>query len=797
MQPTMLVTALASILALAAPAAHGQSDREPPAERATTLDTLIVTGTRVADRTVAESTSPIDIITPEALQATGTTELATALSRALPSLNFPRPAITDGTSAIRPAQLRGLAPDQVLVLVNGKRRHTTALLNVNGTQGRGSSPVDLNAIPIAAIERIEVLRDGASAQYGSDAIAGVINVVLKGSGAGGGIDARYGQYSAGDGAQWNLSGDHGMRLGQDGFLHLAAQFGEQDHTNRARPYAGTDPSGNNPQLGEKRFIYGDPDVEHWGLSFNAEIPLGDSAVLYGFGMASERDITSFAFFRAPDNPNQNVPQIHPDGFVPHINNIADDRSLVTGVRGEGGGWNWDLGYNWGINHLEFFTRNAVNASLGPASPTSFFAGALETTQNIVNLDVSRELDWGLAWPVNLALGAEYREEKWNQSPGEPDSWRQGDRPPPVASGAQGFPGYRSSDAGHHKRDGYALYADLEADFSDRFSAGAAVRYEDYSDFGSQTSGKLSARYEFTDAVALRGTVASGFRAPSLSQQNFQTTSTTFIAGFPDPFEIRTFPAASEIAQALGAEPLQPEESLSYSLGMVLQPADALYVTIDAYQVDVDDRIVLSSNLTGDIREFLEARGIFGVTGGRYFTNAIDTRTRGVDIVGTYRWDLATGSFDLTAGYNYSKTEITRTAPNPPELESGGLDLERIDRAERGRIERGFPRDKLLLAGVWNTGDWTFTAGTTRYGSFQTTPNAAENDQTYGAKWLVDVSATWHVDSWSFTVGGDNVFNQYPDENTFGNSTSGQFPYNSASPFGFNGAFAYVRAGYRW
>ncbi len=794
MQHTTLAAALA--LALATPAALAQ-DSETPTERTSTLDTLIVTGTRVTDRTVAESTSPIDIITPETLQATGTTELATALSRALPSLNFPRPAITDGTSAIRPAQLRGLAPDQVLVLVNGKRRHTTALLNVNGSQGRGSSPVDLNAIPMAAIERIEVLRDGASAQYGSDAIAGVVNVVLKGSGAGGSIDARYGQYSAGDGGQWNLAGSHGMDLGQGGFLHLAAQFGEQDHTNRARPYAGTSPGGNNPELGEKRFIDGDPDVEHWGVSFNAEVPLGEAATLYGFGMASERDITSFAFFRAPGNPNQNVPQIHPDGFVPQINNVADDRSLVAGVRGDGGGWNWDLSYNWGFNHLEFFTRNSLNASLGPSSPTSFFAGALETTQNIFNLDVSRELDWGLAYPVNLALGAEYREEKWNQSPGEPDSWRQGALPPPVASGAQGFPGYRPTDAGHHKRDSHAVYADLEADFTEQFSAGAAIRYEDYSDFGSQTSGKLSARFAFTDAVALRGTVASGFRAPSLSQQNFQTTSTTFIAGFADPFEIRTFPATSAIAQALGAEPLRPEESLSVSAGLVLQPVDALYVTVDAYQVEVDDRIVLSANLTGNIRGFLEERGIFGVTGGRYFTNAIDTRTRGIDVVGSYRWDLASGTFDLTAGYNYSKTEITRIADNPPELESGGLNLERIDRAERGRIERGFPRDKLVLNGVWNTGDWTFTAGTTRYGSFETTPNASANDQTYGAKWLVDVSATWHVQGWSFTVGGDNVFNEYPDENIFGNSTNGQFPYNSASPFGFNGAFGYVRAGYRW
>lgn len=790
-----LPVAIATVLA--APAAFAQT--APAADRdATTLDQVIVTGTRVADRTVAESTSPIDIITPEALQATGTTELATALSRALPSLNFPRPAITDGTSAIRPAQLRGMAPDQVLVLVNGKRRHTTALLNVNGSQGRGSSPVDLNAIPVSAIERVEVLRDGASAQYGSDAIAGVVNVVLKGSAGSGNLTASAGQYSAGDGEQYQLAGDGGLAIGdRGGFLHLAAQLGEQDPTNRARPFAGT-PSPTQPELGQKAFVYGDPEVEHWGLSLNTLVPLGEALELYAFGMASERDITSFAFFRAPGNPNQNVPEIYPDGFLPQINNIADDRSLVAGLRGDAAGWRWDLSYNYGFNRLEFFTRNTLNASLGADSPTSFDAGALEVTQNIVNLDASRQFDWGLAYPVNLAFGAEYREEKWNQSPGEPDSWRQGPLAPPIAAGAQGFPGFRPGDAGHHDRDSHAVYADLEAAFTDRFTAGAAVRYEDYSDFGSQTSGKLSARYEFSPAVALRGTMASGFRAPSLSQQNFQTTSTTYIPGVPTPFEIRTFPAAGEIAQALGAEPLQAEESLSHSLGLVLQPAERLYITVDAYQIEVDDRIVLSSNLTGDaVRGFLEARGIFGVTGGRYFTNAVDTRTRGIDIVGSHSWPLANGSFDLTAGYNYSKTEITRIAPNPPELESGGLNLERLDRAERGRIERGYPRDKFVLNGTWNLGDWTFLAGTTRYGRFETTPNNAANDQTYDAKWLVDLAATYHLGGWDFTLGGDNVFNEYPDENLFGNSTNGQFPYNSASPFGFNGAYVYGRVGYRW
>ncbi|MCF5934579.1 TonB-dependent receptor, partial [Xanthomonas perforans] len=345
---------------------------------------------------------------------------------------------------------------------------------------------------------------------------------------------------------------------------------------------------------------------------------------------------------------------------------------------------------------------------------------------------------------------------------------------------------------------YALYADLEADFTDKFSAGLAGRYEDFSDFGSQASGKLSARYAFTDRIALRGTVSSGFRAPSLAQQYFQSTSTTFLAGNPNPFEIRTFPADSTVARALGAEPLDAETSLSYSLGLVLQPTDALYLTVDAYQIDVDDRIVLSSNLTGaGVRSLLESQGIFGINGGRYFTNAVDTRTRGVDVVGSYRWQLAASSVDLTAGYNYSETEVRSVAANPAALSANGLSLERIDRTERGRIEAGFPRDKFLINGSWNSEHWTLALGATRYGKYSTRPADASNDQTFGAKWVVDASASYKIDRWTLTLGADNVLDQYPDENNFANSTSGQFPYSNLSPFGFNGAYVYGRINYRW
>jgi len=784
-----LATAL--LAALAAPA-FAQST---PADEASTLDTIIVTGTRVSGRTVAESQSPIDILTPEALQATGTTELATALARALPSLNFPRPAITDGTSGVRPAQLRGLSPDQVLVLVNGKRRHISALVNVNGTIGRGSSAVDLNAIPISAIERIEVLRDGASAQYGSDAIAGVVNIVLKGATGGGSLAVDAGRYSAGDGSQYRLSGDAAAPLAGDrGFIHVAGELGRKGLTNRAGPYQGTAPNtGNNPDIGEVAYIYGDPEVDNAVVSLNAGFGLTGDVEAYATAIAGNRDIVSFAFYRSPGH-NPVVPLVYPDGYVPEINQVAKDRSLVAGVRGStGSGWRWDVSYNYGYNKLHFYTQNTINYSLGVDSPSRFYDGALEYTQNVLNADVSRDVDWGRNLPATLSFGAEYRREKWNQSPGEPDSY--------AGSGAQGFAGFSPRNAGHYDRHNWAVYAGLEADLNDRFSAGVAVRHEDYSDFGSETSGKLSGRIGFSDVVALRATVASGFRAPALAQQNYQAVTTNFTSGIA--YETGTFPVTGAAAQALGAEPLKAETSLSYSLGLVLQPANRLYLTIDAYQIDIDDRIVLSSNLpladNAAAQALLASLGITNVTSARYFTNAVDTRTRGIDIVGTWSVPLAAGTLDLTAGYNRNRTEVTRIAPNPQELEDLGANLERIGRDERGRIEEGFPRDKFTLGATWRLARWDFNLGATRYGEF-TTRHASnpDLDQTYGAKWIVDASATFRPsEAWTLTLGADNLLDEYPDRTIFANSNSGQFPYSSQSPTGFNGAYVYGRIGYRW
>lgn len=795
------MTRKTSLIAAAVAVALGGSPFVAAAQQAgtaaNTLDTVIVTGTRVADRTVAESQSPIDIITPEALQSTGTSELATALSRALPSLNFPRPALTDGTSGVRPAQLRGLSPDQVLVLVDGKRRHTSAMINVNGSIGRGSSAVDINAIPIAAIERVEVLRDGASAQYGSDAIAGVINIVLKGSGSGGSLAVDYGQYSAGDGNKYQLSGDTGVEFGNGrGRVHVAGQISQQDESNRAGPYRGTTPNtGNFPSIGQKTFIVGDPRVDVTAASVNASFDFSDRVTGYASALLSNRDITSFAFYRSRNHSGQSalLAQTYPDGFVPEINQYSKDRSLVAGVKGNtDNGWTWDLSLNHGENTLDFHTRNSINYSLGATSPRSFYDGTLKYQQDIFNADLTKSLDWGLAYPVTLSFGGEYRKEKWDQKPGELNSY--------TGSGAQGFGGFTPTNEVHADRHNYAVYAGLEADLTEKFSAGITGRYEDYSDFGDRFSGKLSARYAFTDKVALRATASSGFRAPSLAQQGYQAVTSQFLNGVF--VERGTFPTTSPAAQALGASPLKAETSTSYSLGLVLQPVDHLYITVDAYQIDIDDRIALSSSITTNAAAsaLLGTLGLPQVTAFSYFTNGLDTRTRGVDFVSSYTVPFSASSLELTAAYSYNDTEVRRVGGTPAVFGTLGLTQSLIGRDEIGRIEDSYPRDKAILSGTWRSDHWELGLAATRYGKFTVRNSAtALRDQTYGDAWVVDASASYKPSSnWTLTVGADNLLDKYPDRTEdLQNSTFGMLPYSNYSPFGFNGAYVYGRVKYTW
>ncbi len=793
-----LLAAIALALVASGAQAQTADSQDPGSDKPKSLDQVIVTGTRVADRTVAESLSPIDVLSVEKLDTFGTSELIQSLSRTIPSFNFPNTSITDGSDHVRPAQLRGLAPDQTLVLVNGKRRHTTAIVNVNGSLGRGSSPVDLNAIPSSAIERIEVLRDGAAAQYGSDAIAGVINVVLKGARSGSGADYRYGEFDKGDGELNDISGYTSLDIGKDGYFTVAAEYRDRDSTNRSRPdprqqfpLINGQPDPREATFDRLNHRFGDAAVEDQLLFVNSAVPLTDNIEFYAFANYSQREGNAAGFFRRALDA-RNVPAIHPDGFLPLILSDSDDASVFGGLRGAlDNGWNWDLSVGWGGNEFDFNVGNSVNTSLGATSPTEFFAGRLENGQTTVNLDVNRAFDVGLAYPLTVAAGVEYRRDTYQITAGEPDSF--------FGSGSQVFPGFRPSDATDQARHNWSGYVEFDADVTDKLSASFAARYEDYSDFGTTLSGKLSARYAFTDTVALRGTVSNGFRAPSLSQQLYSTTATNFIGGVP--FDVRTFPVGSPIAQALGAEPLDAEESTNFSLGLVVQAASNWQITLDAYHIKIRDRIVLSGNLTGTaVRDFLAAQGFPNVDGGRYFTNAVDTTTEGIDLVSTSDFSLGSaGDLSLTVAVNYNTTDLDRIAANPASLEAVDLNLERIDHVEIGRITKGVPKYKGIIGLDWSRDRWAARLGTTYYGTYWVFDTVPAEDQKFQGEVVFDTSVSFKVsDRFTLSVGADNLGNNKPEEVIAANSFNGILPFSGGNtPFGFNGRFYYARASLRF
>lgn len=793
-----LATAITVALGLSQSAAFAQTETAvaPKSDKTESLDTVIVTGTHVSNRTAAESQSPIDIITPQALQSTGTTELATALSRVLPSLNFPRPSLSEGTTGVRPAQLRSLAPDQVLVLINGKRRHSASLINVGRSIGRGSSAVDFNAIPMSAIERIEVLRDGASAQYGSDAIAGVINIILKGSGKGGSLMADHGRYSRGDGSTNDIAGDGGVDFaGGRGSLHVAAQLTKQKQTDRAEPYQGPTPNtGGFPGLGQKAYVFGEPAVDSTAVSANSKFSINDSISAYATAIVSNRDILSGQFYRSRNHSGQTalLSQVYPNGYLPMLRQYVKDRSIVIGLDGSvQSGLNWDISYNHGTNIIDYWTLNTINYSLGVQSPRRFYDGSLQYTQDIVDANVNIPLQWGLAYSSTFSAGVEYRREQWDQNPGIPSSY--------FGTGAQGFAGFSSRNRVNADRHNYAVYTGLEMDFTDRFSAGLAARYEKYSDFGSKTSGKLSGRYAFTDKFAIRATASNGFRAPSLSQQGYQSISTVALNG--RIFDKGTFPTTSAAGKALGARPLKAETSTSFSVGFVLEPVDRLFMTLDAYQIKIKDRINFSSTtqLTPAAQARLTALGITPIDSFAYYVNAFDTRTRGAEFVGTYSLPLSTSTLDVSAAYSYNKTKVERVQKNPPILTSLNITQPLTGRDATGRIEGSYPKSKVILNGLWKLQHWDFGLTTTRYDKITAYNQNPSLDQTFSAAWIVDASVSYRPsDSWTLTVGGDNVFNKYPDKiKSPINSLYGASPYSSYSPWGFNGAYVYARVKYTW
>ncbi|MFN3585077.1 TonB-dependent receptor plug domain-containing protein [Phenylobacterium sp.] len=817
-----ILFAAASVATLWAGGAAAQTSGE--------IEEVIVTGTRTEGRTRLQSLAPVDVVSQDALTRAGVTEVNQALSVTLPSYNFPRPGLADGTDTVRPATLRGLAPDQTLVLVNSKRRHSASLVNVNGTVGRGSSAVDLNTIPSAIVQSIEVLRDGASAQYGSDAIAGVLNLRLREASKGGNLTATYGarvttvstlvgatptganwtvadkaKYNRTDGETINLNGWIGLPLGADGFLTLAGEYLDQNKTIRTAPdwrqqyplvNGAFDPR--EATIDRYNAWYGEPDIKQYTLFANAGYDVSDDVSLYGWASYQNRDSTSAGFFRRALD-DRNIIQIYPNGFLPLINPTVEDFSVAGGTTWKLAGWNMDTSLVYGSNKMDFTIRNTLNRSIGPTSKTVFDAGGFKYDQLVFNTSAVRQFEVGLASPLNVAAGVEVRREGYEIFAGEPDSYRNGGvllNGQPTPSGAQVFPGFRPDNEVDKHRHSVGAYLDLEANLTERFLASAAVRAEDYSDFGSTVTGKLAARFDVTDAFALRASIQNGFRAPSLQQQYFTATSTNFINGVP--FDITTFPATSPVAAALGAQPLDAEKSVNYAVGAVLRLGD-LNITIDAYRIEVEDRIVLSENLTQtNVRNYLISQGFVGIGGGRFFINGVDTTTKGVDIVANYklRTDTA-GEFNFTAAANFNSTDVTKV-PTTAQLSALNPAPVLFDRVNVLTFEEGTPDSKLSGSVDWQMGPFGATVRATRYGSVLSPGTTAAQDLKLDSATLLDLEARWSVtEQVRLTLGADNVFDEYPTKTPAALNTTSNTPFSNYSPFGRSGRYVYGRVSYSW
>jgi len=809
---------------------------EDEAAKESSVERIIVTGSRRNDRTVAESTSPVDVINIDSMAATGQLEVSQILSNLLPSFNYPKATLNDGTDHSAPATLRGLAPDHTLVLINGKRRHSGALLNLGGSIGRGSTAVDLNMIPTSAIKNIQVLRDGAAAQYGSDAIAGVINIILKDGSEGGSFDVTYGQYNTEvdgvkqiksktivdnelvfqdgsnlektDGETTTIAGDIGFSLGEDGFLHLAFESRDRAPTSRngyeGRPvYSPLDDGSIDPRElafdHANNFRVGRADIQDLTFVYNLGYTLNDTTELYSFGTYGKRDGDSAAFYRQPKQGKSLG--IFPDGFLPHIKTDVVDTAIVVGVNGELGEWNWDASIDYGKNDFGLGNENTVNASLGDNSPTSFDNGALIYDQTIINLTFDNMFDLGLHDDVFIAIGAEYRKENYQIIAGEEASY--------IDGGSQGFPGL--PDSTDQSRNNLGLFIELDTDLTDNLNVTLAGRYEDYSDFGTNFTSKLAARYEVNDNFAFRGAISSGFRAPSLAQTSYTTVSTVFIDdgnGGQIPQEKGLFPVSTNVAQALGAQELTPEESVNMTFGFIYNQG-AFNFTVDAYNINIDDRIVLSEALAGpEVNDILEDAGVNNVGSATYFTNAIDTETQGVDVVATYDLDLSDmGSLALSAALNLNDTEVTNLKDNPPELDALGDNYILFSAREISRFETSTPDNKLNLSATWNVNDLQVSLRTTRFGEWTDAQYNSDKSQLgyveeFDAAWITDLDVAYQVTKHiKLTLGANNLFDVYPkaadqflnDDGSRRISTFNRIiPFSSFSPYGTDGRFVYGR-----
>jgi len=778
------------------------------------LDEIVVVGSRNPNKSKLETAVPVDVVNLAKIRnispQTTTNDILTYL---IPSFNSNRQSSADGTEHIDPASLRGLGPDQVLVLVNGKRRHTTSLVNYQNTVGNGSVGTDLSAIPASAIKRIEVLRDGAAAQYGSDAIAGVINLVLKDN-AGLEANATYGSTSRNDGQTTNINLNYGSKIGNNGgFINVTAEFNDRQKTNRSKNHNLIifDQSANNnyfaydfaddpaqsrqfddnllAQNGLKRddfnFQIGDAKIQNIQGFFNAAIPLNDQIEFYASGGVSHRTGTGYGFRRLPSETESVVSSLFPFGFQPELNSVVTDLSSSFGFKFKFGEWKLDLSNTIGQNKFVYDVSNTNNFSLGDNSPTDFEAGNHSFLQNTVNADASK-LYKDIFNGLNVAFGAEYRFEKYKIVPGEEASYSDG--------GAQSFPGFSPLNEVDKNRNSVGVYADVEADITEKFLVGVAGRYEDYSDFGNTINGKLSARYKILDNLSVRGAVSTGFRAPSLHQQYFNNIATDVIDG--QILNSGIFRNDSEVAQQLGIPKLKEETSRNYSFGIVYSPTKQLHITADYYHIRIDNRIILTGNLGNDafgdpVPELRDIFAAYGVQTGRFFTNAINTTTNGLDVVIDYDVNVGKGKMNFSLLYNYNDNKVDDQLNNIPALFAGQEDVY-YGPQERSLIESNTPKHKGTFAVNYNVSKWNFLLRNTYFGQVVRDGFPFGGIQKHNGKVVTDMTVAYKLTpKIQVALGANNLFDIFPDRQIYENSYYNVFQYAPVQ-MGTTGAYYFGR-----
>ncbi|WES96181.1 TonB-dependent receptor [Chryseobacterium arthrosphaerae] len=775
-------------------------------EKGKQIEDIIIVGNRSVKRTKLETPVPVDVINISKVQRSSPQMTAQdLLNYVIPSFNSVRQSASDGTEHIDPVTLRGMGPDQVLVLLNGKRRHTTSLVNYQNTVGNGSVGTDLSTIPVIAIEKIEVLRDGAAAQYGSDAIAGVINIILK-KNAGASASLTYGLSGRNDGDTYQAGVDYGTSLGKnDGFINLSLQLSHRGKTTRTQNHD-LDIFGNNfayefagdaeaikaaraaddAKIKERgltrddfNFQIGDAQIRQGQLFFNSEYPLNDHFKFYSFGGFSIKEGKGYGFRRLPSEGFNIVKEIYPNGFQAVLNSQIYDISYAAGAKYNVNDWQIDLSNTFGSNTFNYNVNNTNNASLGIKSPTRFYAGAHSFLQNTVNLDVSKKIK-----NVNIAFGGEFRFEQYQIKAGDEASYTQYDENGNIATkdskvigagGSQSFIGFSPDNALKKDRHSTAVYAEVSYDLDKKLNIDAAARFENYSDFGNTLNGKLAVRYEFIKNYAVRAAVGTGFRAPSLQQQYFNNSYADISTSGSGIVRKGIFNNDSQAAQVLGFDKLKQETSINGSAGFTLQPAKGLFITVDGYIIKVKDRIVITSNITDSRLADPQVVGEGNsVESGRFFANAIDTETKGVDVVVSYDWKLAGGNLNINLAGNYTETKITDfhfpENLGTPQNEFFGPDQINI-------IETLSPKTKASLGLTYGIGKFSFLVRNTYFGKVIRDGFPFGEVQEFSPKVVTDISVGYDITkNINFTVGANNVFDVFPDLQIYKNSYYGVFKY---------------------